>query len=198
MRIIVVCAALAMALTSVGCEGKTVVKADPQTAEELAQCQANRKEKDSYIDTLSTKITELENGGVTALGDGEIVVTIEGEVMTIASGKGKGPNGGKDPKGNAKDAELYEAFVKRLKGSRGAIKKCYQHALKKDSALSSKTVTLNIGVSYKSSGKVKQTRFSPRVSEQFNSCMNSVAKKWSIPGMPRPVSFNYKQTLTPE
>tara|TARA_R110002096_G_scaffold77896_7_gene183313 strand:- start:48255 stop:48851 length:597 start_codon:yes stop_codon:yes gene_type:complete len=198
MRNIMACAALVLGLASVGCKGKTVVKADPQTAESLKQCNENLQAKVAYIDKLNEQILELESGGGTTDGEGEVVVTIEGEVMTIASGKDNGPSGSKDPAGNAKDAELYEAFVKRLKGSRGAIKKCYQGALKKNSALSSKTVTLNIGVSYKTSGKVSKTTFNPRVSEQFNQCMDSVANKWTLPAMPRPVTFNYKQTLTPE
>ncbi len=197
MKNIVACAALVFAVGTVGCKGKTVVKADPQTVESLAQCQTNLKEKIAYIDTLSTRITELESGGA-ATDDEGVVVTIEGEVMTITAGQGNGPNGSKDPRGNAKDGELYDAFVKRLKSSRGAIKKCYQHALKKNSALSAKTVTLNIGVSYKTSGHVKGTTFNPRVSEQFNQCMDSVAQKWTLPAMPRSVVFNYKQTLTPE
>ncbi len=196
MRNIVACVALTVAFASVGCKGKTVVKADPQTEESLKQCNENLKAKVEYINKLNEDILKLEAGA--SQEDGAVVVTIEGEVMTITSGKGKGPNGNKDPKGNAKDAELYEAFVKRLKGSRGAIKKCYQSALKKNSALSAKTVTLDIGVSYKTSGKVSKATFNPRVSEQFNQCMNSVAKKWTLPGMPRPVTFNYKQTLTPE
>ncbi len=200
MRNIVAGAALAMALASVGCKGKTVVKADPQTEESLKNCEEKLKAKVEYINKLNEDILRLESSG-SASGDGDVVVTIEGEVMSITAGKGKGPNGSKepkDPKGNAKDTELYEAFVKRLKSSRGAIKKCYQGALKKNSALSSKTVTLNIGVSYKTSGKVKNATFSPKISSQFNQCMDSVASKWVLPAMPRPVTFNYKQTLTPE
>lgn len=197
MKNIVACATFALAMAAAGCKGETVVKADPQTAENLTQCESNLKEKVAYIDTLSTRITELESAGATT-DDAAVVVNIEGEAMEITAGQDKGPNASQDPKGNAKDVELYEAFVKRLKASRGAIKKCYQHALKKNSALSAKTITLNIGVSYKTSGSVKGATFNPRVSEQFNQCMDSVAQKWTLPAMPRPVVFNYKQTLTPE
>jgi hypothetical protein len=28
--------------------------------------------------------------------------------------------------------------------------------------------------------------------------MSGVAKRWTLPAMPRSVAFNYKQTLTPE
>jgi len=189
--------ALIVVLGSAGCKGKTVVKDNPQTAENLAQCENNLKEKVAYIDTLNATITKLESGGATG-EEGAVVVNIEGEAMTITAGKGNGPHGSKDPKGSAKDVELYEAFLKRLKSSRGAIKTCYQNALKKNSALSTRTVTLNIGVSYKTSGNVNNTTFNPKVSDQFNGCMKNVATKWSLPAMPRPVSFNYKQTLTPE
>lgn len=181
--------------SSAGCKGKTVVEDDPETLENLTACETNLKEKVEYINTLNTRITELEGGST----EGAVVVNIEGEVMEIKAGVSKGPNtSAKDPKGNAKDAELYEAFLTQLKRSRGAIKKCYQSALKKNSALSARTVTLKIRVDYKSSGKVKGASFSPRVSEQFNQCMDGVANNWKLPAMPRAVSFNYNQTLTPE
>lgn len=195
MRVLVASVALTVALAGMNCKGKTVVKDNPQTAESLAQCQSNLQEKVLYINTLNEAITKLESAGA---ADGEVVVRIEGDVLEIIAGKGKGPHGPKDPKGNAKDTELYDAFVKRVRGSRGSIKKCYQNALKKNAALGTRTVTLAIGVQYKTSGTVKKASFTPRVSEQFNQCMDSIAKKWSLPAMPRAVSFSYKQTLTPE
>ncbi len=202
MRMMLAGAVLLMAMSSAACGTKTKIQEDPETRENLNKCDANLKEKVAYINTLNERITALESGTV-APPEGAIVVNIEGEVMTIVAGKGRGPNtsggtNGGDTKGSAKDAELYAAFVKQLKRSRGSIKKCYQNALKKNSALSSRTVTLNIGVNYKTNGKVKNAQFSPRVSERFNQCMDGVAKNWTLPGMPRAVSFNYKQTLTPE
>lgn len=178
-----------------GCKGQVKVQDNPETTERLKQCTTSLKEKDEYINDLNKRVTELEGSG----GDAQVVVTIQGEAMTIKVGKDKGPNAGAGvAKGTAKDAELYEAFLSQLKRSRGAIKKCYQSALKKNGALSTRTVTLNIGVDYKTNGKVKKAAFSPRVSDQFNHCMDGVAKNWTLPGMPRSISFNYKQTLTPE
>ena len=197
MRMMLAGSVLLMAMSSVGCGTKTKIQDNPETLENLNKCEANLKEKVAYINTLNERITALESGS-TAPEDGAVVVNIEGEAMKI-TGKDKGPfKGSGDPKGTANDADLYKAFVSQLKRSRGSIKKCYQHALKKNSALSARTVTLNIGVDYKTSGKVKNATFSPRVSEQFNQCMDGVAQNWTLPGMPRAVSFNYKQTLTPE
>jgi len=53
-------------------------------------------------------------------------------------------------------------------------------------------------VNYKTNGKVKSASFSPNVSAQFGACMKGVANKWVLPAMPRSVTFNYRQTLTPE
>lgn len=198
MRMMCAGSVLLMAMIGAGCGTKTKIQENPETRENLNKCEANLKEKVAYINTLNERITALESGTNTP-EEGAVVVTIDGEVMKITAGKDKGPyKGTGDPKGNANDADLYKAFVSQLKRSRGSIKKCYQHALKKNSALSARTVTLNIGVDYKTSGKVKNASFSPRVSEQFNQCMDGVAQKWTLPGMPRAVSFNYKQTLTPE
>jgi hypothetical protein len=197
MKMMVAGSALLMAMSIAGCGNKTKIEDNPETVENLNKCQVNLKEKVEYINTLNERITALENG-VGGAPEGAVVVNIEG-APEIKIGKDKGPNAGSgDPKGSAKDAELYEAFVSQLKRSRGSIKKCYQHALKKNSALAGRSVTLNIGVDYKTSGQVKAANFTPRVSEQFNQCMDGVAQKWTLPGMPRAVSFNYKQTLTPE
>lgn len=193
-------AALVLTLAGVGCKGKTVEKDSPETVNNLKKCEVNLQEKVAYINTLNTRITELESGGAGS-GDAVVVVNIEGEAMEITSGAEKGPNTGNgngNVKGTAKDVELYEAFVAQLKRSRGSIKKCYQAALKKNSALSAKSITLSIGVDYKTSGQVKGARFSPSVSDQFEQCMDGVAGNWTLPAMPRSVSFNYNQTLTPE
>lgn len=191
---------IGLPLAIAGCKGETKEVDRPETMTKLKLCEDNLKAKVEYANSLNDRIDILEKSGTTTApaGDDGVVVTIEGEVMTITGGKSNGPSGPKVPKGNAKDEELYAAFIKQVKRSRGSIKKCYQAALKKDSRLSTKTISLNIGVNYKTSGKVKSASFSPNVSAQFNSCMKGVANKWGIPAMPRSVTFNYKQTLTPE
>jgi hypothetical protein len=103
-----------------------------------------------------------------------------------------------EPKGNAKDEALYASFIAAVKKSRGSIRKCYQSELKKDSRLQNRTVTVNIAVSYKTSGTVSGTNITPSISDQFKRCMGGVAARWKLPAMPRAVSFNYRQTLTPD
>jgi hypothetical protein len=181
-------AAIAVAIALGGCKGKTSYKEDPETAQKLTDCEKNLKEKEAYIATLEKRLAD---------GSGTMVtVNIDGEAMKIS---GKGPHESTEGEaGNANDAKLYEAFVASLRRSRGSIQKCYQNALKNNAALQARSITLNIEVQYRTSGAVTDARFSPRIDQSFDRCMDAVARRWSLPAMPRAVAFNYKQTLTPE
>lgn len=187
-RLVVLVAACAAALGA--CKGKKQVQDSPETVQKLTDCEENLAEKQTYIATLEKRLTELEGAG------GEVVVNIEGEAMTI-SGKGPSERSG-SPRGNADDARLYEAFVASLRRSRGSIQKCYQNALKNNATLQSRSVTLDIEVAYRTSGEVSGATFNPRIDESFDRCMDAVARRWTLPAMPTAVSFNYRQTLTPE
>ena len=181
--------ALTLVMTALGaCKGKTKYKDSPETLTNLKNCQDGLKEKQEYIASLEKRIQEMEGEMVT--------VNITGEAMKVV---GKGPNERTRPAGgNADDLKLYEAFVAALQRSHGSIQKCYQTALKNNATLQSRSVTLNIEVQYRSSGQVSNSSFSPRIDASFDRCMEAVAKRWTLPAMPRAVAFNYKQTLTPE
>lgn len=183
--LLVLCASLA------ACKGKQAPRPDPAVARDLADCRKALEDKSSYTATLEKQLAELQ-----LRGPGSVLVTIQGEAMKI-SGRGPSEQAGR-PKGSADDAALYEAFLKALERSRGAIQKCYQSALKNNTTLQSKTLTLNIEVNYATSGGVSGSRFQPRVSAGFDQCMEAVAKRWTLPAMPSGVTFAYRQTLTPE
>ncbi|HLU65315.1 MAG TPA: hypothetical protein VKZ63_03540 [Kofleriaceae bacterium] len=188
-RLVVILAASAAA-TLPACKGKTKYKDSPETVQKLSDCQENLEEKQTYIATLEKRLAELEGQG------DAVVVNIEGEALQI-SGKGPNERSG-SPTGTADDAKLYEAFVAALERSRGSIQKCYQNALKNNSTLQARSVTLNIQVAYRTSGQVSGATFNPRIDESFDRCMDAVARRWVLPSMPRAVAFNYKQTLTPQ
>ena len=183
-------AALLALGSAAGCKGKTKYKDSPELIKERDDCKTALKEKTEYIATLEKRLAELEGQG------GVVMVAITGEVMNV-TGKGPHERSG-TPTGSADDLKLYEAFVARLKGSRGSIQKCYQTALKNNATLQARSVTLSIEVAYKTSGSVSDATFSPRIDESFDRCMDAVAHRWTLPAMPRAVSFNYKQTLTPD
>jgi hypothetical protein len=170
------------------CKGKTKYKDSDATLQRVKDCEAGLKEKQEYIASLEKRIQEMEGEMVT--------INCTGEAMKVV---GKGPNERTRPAGgNADDLKLYEAFVAALQRSHGSIQKCYQVALKNNATLQSRSVTLNIEVQYRSSGEVSNSSFSPRIDASFDQCMSAVAKRWTLPAMPRAVAFNYKQTLTPE
>ena len=183
--------AVVLVLTGLGaCKGKTKYKDSPEIIKERDDCKTALKEKTEYIATLEKRLADLEGQG------GVVMVAISGEVMNVT---GKGPNERVGtPTGSADDLKLYEAFVAALKRSRGSIQKCYQNALKNNATLQARSVTLSIEVGYKTSGSVSDATFSPRIDESFDRCMDAVAHRWTLPAMPRAVSFNYKQTLTPD
>jgi hypothetical protein len=183
--------ALVAAVSLAACKGKTEVKPDPQTERALTDCTKALDDKKAYIASLEKQVADLQLQGA-----GNVLVTIQGEAMKI-SGRGPSEQAG-TPRGDADDARLYEAFVASLQKSRGSIQKCYQSALKNNTTLQARTVTLQIQVDYKTSGAVSGASFQPRISDNFDQCMDAVAKRWSLPAMPRAVTFAYKQTLTPE
>jgi len=193
-RWLVVALGAAFAASLWACGKKEVKVPDPQTEADLVACRDKVGDQDELRSLLEKEIADLKLGSTT--GD-EVIVTIEGDIVTIKAGKGKGPNQG-EPKGNAKDEALYDQFIARVKSSRGAIKKCYQNALKKDSKLQARTVSLNIQVNYLTSGKMSSATFNPRISPNFDTCMGSIAGRWTLPAAPRKVAFQTKMMLTPE
>jgi hypothetical protein len=54
-------------------------------------------------------------------------------------------------------------------------------------------------VSFKTSGSVSSATFSPALTRDFDQCMSSVTKRWTVPAFAGPsVTFEKKVTLTPE
>jgi hypothetical protein len=188
-------AAAAVAVAVVGCGGKTEVKADPQMEQDLKACRTALSDKQELLALLEKENADLKLGSTTD----EVVVKIEGNVLEVAAGSAPGPNRrAEDPKGDAKDAELYDAFVNQVKGSRSAIKLCYQSALKKNTQLQARTVPLTITVDFTSGGAMSSAVFNPRISATFDKCMEAVARGWKLPAAPRKISFQSTVTLTPE
>lgn len=192
------CVALVVVAVA-ACKGKVEYRDNPDTLAKLEACQKSLDEKAKYITDLEAHKAELE----LAAKGGEVVVTLKGPLPeeAILEIKGAGPSGQgapREPRGNADDQKLYEAFIAAVNRSRGSIRKCYQNALKKDTGLQARTVTLAIAVKYKTSGQVSSATFSPRVSEHFNQCMAAIAQRWEVPAMPSAVTFQARQLLTPE
>jgi hypothetical protein len=193
-RHLLLCALTAGAL-SWGCKGETKLKDTPDTLRKLEDCKTLTAEKDKRIEQLEKDVAELK-----AQAAGEVTINIAGDGTWVIKG-GSGPNtAGRppDPRGNAKDAELYKAFLNHVNVSRSAIKKCYQNALKKDSSLDQRAITLTITVRYSSSGKVQTVGLDKRISDTFSACMDNVAHDWTVPAAPQSFTFRAPVTLMPQ
>jgi hypothetical protein len=174
-----------------GCKGDTKYIDKPETLAQLQNCNSQIVEKDKLIQLNAARIVELEN----AAKAGELVVTIEGDALTIKPGHTGG--GGPDvPDETAK--ALSADFLSLVQKSRGAIQKCYEQALKKNTGLQARTVTLKLSASFAAAGTFQRTSFNPSLGDTFDNCLRGVAGKWKLSKpAPRAMTFQAQVSLVP-
>jgi hypothetical protein len=182
---LLVCVPVALA-----CKSKVEVQPDPATVKSLESCQQALEDAQRARQELEAKLAAGDNA--------EVVIAISGDLLKITGGKG--PNGRTTPDetGNAKDEELYQKFIASVRKSRSAIEQCYRRALKNDTTLQARTMSISISVNYSTNGAVSSSSATPRISDSFNTCMEGVAKGWNLPAMPKAATFKAPLTLTPE
>jgi hypothetical protein len=184
--------ACGVAALGAGCKAKEKLVDRQETLDTLKKCQDNAEENKRLIASYEAEIRRLEQNGAGA-GAGEIVVTIEGEIKPARPGA-PGLPATIDPKLVAAQSQ---SFIDIVQKSRGAIQKCYEQALKKDTNLQGRTVTLNVSASFSAAGQFQRTSFSPVISEAFDGCMRSVAGKWQLPAAAQGMTFKAQVSLTP-
>lgn len=177
------------AVVATGCKGDTVVKPDPQTQADLDQCRKDKDEKDKRIAALQDENAQL----MREKGAGEITVAIEGNVLTVKPHTG----GGGPPIDDKAVAAASKEFVNVVEKSRGAIQKCYEQALKKNTALQARTVTLTVSASFSNTGAYRDASFSPSLGDAFDNCIKTVASKWALPQNSPAMTFKAQVSLTP-
>jgi len=184
-------AAVAAAAGVAGCKEKTVIKPDPQTKADLDSCLTAKAAKDQLCKSLEDENARLmrEKGS----GGGEIVVSIEGNALTVKPGK----PGEFRPIDDKVAGEASKQFIDVVAKSRGAIQKCYEQALKKDSSLQARTVTLTVSASFSLAGAYKTSSFAPSLGSAFDECIRTVASKWSLPQNSPAMTFKAQVSLTP-
>ena len=161
------------------CKGDKVIQPDPQTKADLDQCLKDKAEKEKLIKAEEDENARLmrEKGSGT-----EIVVSIEGNALTVKPG---GP-GEVHPVDDKVVGEVSKEFLNVVAKSRGAIQKCYEQALKKNTGLQAKTVTLSVSAS-----------FAPSLGDSFDACIRTVASKWTLPPTAPAMTFKAQVSLTP-
>jgi hypothetical protein len=176
--------------TVAGCKGDRVIQPDPKTQADLDQCLKDKAEKDKLI-----KAEEDENAALMReKGSGkEIVVALEGNLMTVKPGA-PGEVRPIDDKVVGEAAKQFQNVVER---SRGAIQKCYEQALKKNTGLQARTVSLAVSASFSSTGSYQTSSFAPSLGDAFDNCIKTVATKWALPTNSPAMTFKATVSLTP-
>jgi hypothetical protein len=178
------------ALIATGCKGETVVKPDPQTQADLDQCRKDKDEKDKRIAALQDENAQL----MREKGSGaEIVVAIEGNALTVRPYNGPGG----PPLDDKAAAAASKEFLDVVARSRGAIQKCYEQALKKNTGLQAKTVTLTVSATFTDKGAYKAATFQPSLGDTFDTCIHAVAQKWALPTNSPAMTLRAQVSLTP-
>jgi hypothetical protein len=183
--------AIVLLVTLGACKGETVTKPDPQTSLDLDACKKTLAEKDKLIKAEEDENARLMREKTTG---GEIVITAENNILTI---KPSAPGQAGPPVDPTAAKKAYAEFMDVVGKSRGAIQKCYEGALKKDSNLQAHTVTLTIKASFGDSGAFKDMSSDPSINPTFDSCLKTVASKWSVSQATAVKNFKAPVSLTP-
>jgi len=182
---------LVAAAALAGCKGETVYKDTPDTLAKLDACGKQLAEKDKLIKDYETEIATLQRGGAQG---GELVVTIEGDVLKIRQRKGGPAVPAID---DATAAKQSQAFLDMVSRSRGAIQKCYEQALKKNAGLQAVTISMTLSASFQASGAFTRMSTSKSLGDHFDGCLRSVASKWKLPAAPQAMTFQAPLSLSP-
>jgi hypothetical protein len=185
-------AVLLVSALALGCKGEKVVQPDPRTEEDLKTCQKNLSEKDKLVQALKDDNARLQlNAGSAS----EVAVTFEGscDKLTVRPPK----PGEVRPVDDKATAAASKEFINVVERSRGAIQKCYEQALKKNTGLQSSKVNLQVSASFAPSGAFKTASFSPSLGDAFDRCMQTVASKWALPANSPAMTFRAPVSLTP-
>jgi hypothetical protein len=187
-RFLVVLAVLALA----ACKSPPA-KDKPETLAKLSDCEskvAALADKDRLIQQYEAEIARLKLEG----GAQEFVFTIEGDALAVK----KRPQGaGGPPVDDKTAAAMSQNFIDVVNKSRGSIQKCYEQALKKNTGLQAKTITLIVSASFQSSGAYARSTFRPPLGDAFDGCMKGVAEKWKLPAASQGMTFQATVSLSP-
>jgi hypothetical protein len=184
-------AILLFSALAVGCKGETVVKQDPDTVRDLDVCRKTLEESKKLVQALQDENARLMRG----TGGSEIVVAIEGNLMTVKPAK-PGEVRPIDDKVVAAASKGFEDLVHK---SRGAIQKCYEQVLKKDTNLQARTVTLTVSATFSGQGAYQSSSFnaSQNLGDTFDACMKQIAQRWTLPQNSVTMTFKAQVSLTP-
>lgn len=176
-----------------GCKGDSKPKDTPATLAKLEDCTGQLgklADKDRLIASYEGEIARLKLASESA---GTYTFVLEGDVW-VKKSRPTGTGGGIDDK--AADAMTKE-FIALVGRSRPPIQHCYEQALKKNSGLQARTVTLKVEATFAAVGTLSKASFRPDLGEAFETCMRGVAGRWKLTGAGAAATFQATVTLSP-
>jgi hypothetical protein len=183
---------LAVLLCVAACKGDTKYKDTPETLAKLDNCNRALTEKDKLIKDYEDRLAKYDRDKAQP---NEILVAIEGDAVVIKQRTGGG--GGAPPVDDKIAAALTQDFLGQVKRSKGAIQKCYEQALKKNTGLQASTITLKLSASFAAAGTFQKTSFNPSLGDTFDACLRNVATKWKLKPAPQAMTFQAQVALVP-
>ena len=177
-----------------GCKGETVYKDRDETLRDLDVMKKTVEEKNKLIAALQAEAARNGSGGQC-----EVVVAIEGNALTVKGGGGGGGGTPTPPVDTKAAAAGTKEFLDVVAKSRGAIQKCYEQALKKNSAIQGRTITLTVNATFSNQGAYQNSTHSASapLGDIFDTCFKQVASKWQLPANSPAMTFKAQVSLTP-
>jgi hypothetical protein len=192
-RPLILLAAASLLLGEAGACKNPPPKDKPETLAKLKDCEdkaAGIGDKDNLIKQYESEIARLKLES----GAQEFVFTIEGDALAVK----KRPQGsGGPPVDDKMAAALSQNFIDVVNKSRGSIQKCYEQALKKNTGLQARTISLTVSASFQPSGAYSRSSFKPPLGDAFDGCMKGVATRWKLPAASQGMTFQATVSLSP-
>jgi hypothetical protein len=184
------CFVIALAVASTACKGSTVYKDSQDTLDKMSALQKQLDAQKAQIQQLTDENAACQRDKA---GTGELAFVIEGDMLKIKPGSHSSTPGIDD----ATAGKQSQAFLDVVQRSRGAIQKCYEQALKKNSGLQSRTISLKLSAKFSSAGDFNGTSFNPSLGDTFDNCLRTVAGRWKMPAAPAAMTFEASVSLSP-
>jgi hypothetical protein len=192
VRCLATIAAIATIATVAACKTPEA-KDKPETLARLHDCEeksAKIADKDRLIASYEAEIARLKLEG----GGKEMTLVIEGDALVI---KSRPQGAGGAPIDDKMASALSQNFIDVVNKSRGSIQKCYEQALKKNTGLQARTISLTVSASFQASGTYSRGSFQPQLGDAFDGCMKGVATRWKLPAAPQGMTFQATVSLSP-
>lgn len=178
--------------TSSGCKGDQAHDT-PATLARLKACSeqlATIADKDRLIASYEAEIARLKLAGE---GGSAYSFVIDGDTLALRSR----PTGGGPALDDKQASALADEFIGLVGKARPPIQKCYELALKKNSALEARTVTMKVFATFAASGAFQKASFSPNLGDAFDGCMHGVASRWKLTAPGASATFQATVSLSP-